>query len=57
MSPVYPTGLATHWGHELVLYHSGGSSVRDVAVASRPPCSFLRAFGSKNDGLKATATS
>ena len=29
---------------------------RDVAVASRPPYSFLRAFGSKNGGLEATAT-
>ena len=29
---------------------------RDVAVASVPPCSFLRAFGSKNGGPEATAT-
>ena len=29
---------------------------RDVAVASVPPCSFLRAFGSKNGGTEATAT-
>ena len=28
----------------------------DVAVASEPPCSFLRAFGSKNGGPEATAT-
>ncbi len=29
---------------------------RDVAVASVPPCPFLRAFGSKNGGTEATAT-
>ncbi len=29
---------------------------RDVAAVSRPPCSFLRAFGSKNGGPEATAT-
>ena len=29
---------------------------RDVAVASVPPCSFLRAYGSKNGGTEATAT-
>ena len=30
---------------------------RAVAVASGPPCFFLRAFGSKNGGSEATATS
>ena len=29
---------------------------RGVAVASGPPCSFLRAYGSKNGGPEATAT-
>ena len=29
---------------------------RGMAVASGPPCSFLRAYGSKNGGPEATAT-
>ena len=39
------------WPHSRMKLQS-----KHVAVASRPPYSFRRAFGSKNGGLEATAT-
>ena len=44
-------------GSPAVLPHSRKKlQSKHVAVASRPPNSFRRAFGSKNGGLEATAT-
>ena len=49
--------VSAEWGPQRSWPHSRKKlQSKDVAVASRPPCSFVRAFGSKNGGQEATAT-